>query len=439
MIRRIEAKNYRSLKYIDQSLGDFHVLVGPNASGKTTFMDVVSFLSDIVKLGIDQAIQQRSANYNDLTFSSEGGNIELALEINIPKDIQKSLKNRFDLIRYEMRFGLSEDTQEHAIKEEKVLLLQSELANKSSDIDPDQRELFPEYKTPPTSILNRKYSGGAGNSYQLVIRKKPHGNDNFYDETYQASGKGWLPSFKLGIKRSALANLPADDTKFPASTWLQEFLFEGVQLFILDSLSIREASPPGQSKKFKPNGSNLPWVINDLKKNEKQFRKWIAHVQTALPDIVDIDTVEREDDRHRYLRVFYRGEIRVPSWLVSDGTLRLLALTLPAYLPDFTGVYLIEEPENGIHPKAVEAVFQSLSSVYNGQIMLASHSPVVLSLVRPEQVLCFAKTEEGVTDIVNGAEHPALRNWKGETNLSVLYAGDFVGRRYSDIRLVTRK
>ena len=49
MIRKIEAKNYRSLQYISQSLGNFHVLVGPNASGKTTFMDVVSFLSDIVK------------------------------------------------------------------------------------------------------------------------------------------------------------------------------------------------------------------------------------------------------------------------------------------------------------------------------------------------------------------------------------------------------
>ena len=427
MIRRIEAKNYRSLKYIDQSLGDFHVLVGPNASGKTTFMDVVSFLSDIVKSGIDQAIQSRSANYNDLTFSSEGGDIELALEINIPDDIRKFLEKRFDLIRYEMRFGLSEDTQEHAIKEERVLLLHSELINEESNTELSQPDLFPDYKTISHSILNKKYQGKSGTSYQSVIRKKPQGNDNFYDETYRASGKGWLPSFKLGIKRSALANLPADDTKFPASTWLKEFLFEGVQLFILDSLSIREASPPGLGKTFKPDGSNLPWVINDLKKDQKQFRKWIAHVQTALPDIVDIDTIERSDDRHRYLQVLYEGNIRVPSWLVSDGTLRLLALTLPAYLKDFTGVYLIEEPENGIHPKAVEAVFQSLSSVYNGQIMLASHSPVVLSLVQPDQVLCFAKTSEGITDIVNGADHPALRNWKGETNLSVLYASGVLG------------
>jgi predicted ATPase len=192
-------------------------------------------------------------------------------------------------------------------------------------------------------------------------------------------------------------------------------------------LRIREASPPGQTKKFKTDGSNLPWVINDLKKNISQFKKWIAHIQTALPDIIDIETIEREDDKHRYLRIIYEGNINVPSWLVSDGTLRLLALTLPAYLPDFTGVYLIEEPENGIHPKAVETVFQSLSSVYYAQIMLASHSPVVLSLVDPPSVLCFAKTSEGITDIVKGSHHPALKNWKGEINLSSLYVSGILG------------
>ena len=87
-------------------------------------------------------------------------------------------------------------------------------------------------------------------------------------------------------------------------------------------------------------------------------------------------------------------------WTVSDGTLRLLALTFPAYITELQGIYLIEEPENGIHPKAVETVIQSLSSVYNAQILLATHSPVILGISNIEDVLCFAKTEEGATDIV---------------------------------------
>ena len=137
--------------------------------------------------------------------------------------------------------------------------------------------------------------------------------------------------------------------------------------------------------------------------------------------------VEREDDKHRYMMIRYRGGLEIPSWVASDGTLRLLALTLPAYLPEFSGVYLIEEPENGVHPRAVETAFQSLSSVYGEQILLATHSPVILSLADAGKILCFKKTAAGAADIVRGSEHPALRNWKGETDLGTLFAAGVLG------------
>lgn len=175
---------------------------------------------------------------------------------------------------------------------------------------------------------------------------------------------------------------------------------------------------------FKPDGSNLPWVVDNLqKKHPENFKNWISHLQTGLPDIENIRVFERADDKHRYLVLCYHGGLEVPSWMASDGTLRLLALTLPAYLPDLSGVYLVEEPENGIHPRAVEIVYQSLSSVYGAQVLLATHSPVILSMVQASSVLCFAKTPTGESDIVIGSEHPQLRNWKGETNLGILFAG----------------
>lgn len=150
-------------------------------------------------------------------------------------------------------------------------------------------------------------------------------------------------------------------------------------------------------------------------------------MQTALPDIENIKTIERPEDKHRYLMLRYRGGLEVPSWMASDGTLRLLALTVPAYVPNLTGVYLIEEPENGIHPRAVETAYQSLSSVYNAQVLMATHSPVILSMVEADKVLCFAKTPTGETDIVRGIDHPNLKEWKGEANLGTLFAGGVLG------------
>jgi predicted ATPase len=61
----------------------------------------------------------------------------------------------------------------------------------------------------------------------------------------------------------------------------------------------------------------------------------------------------------------YKSGLIAHSWILSDGTLRLLALNLLAYAPKTPNLMLIEEHENGIHPKRMETVMQSLSSVYD--------------------------------------------------------------------------
>jgi predicted ATPase len=145
-----------------------------------------------------------------------------------------------------------------------------------------------------------------------------------------------------------------------------------------------------------------------------------------LTDLKEVKVIEIPHNKNLYVQLDY-GHVSVPSWLVSDGTLRLLALTLLAYLPAFQRTLMIEEPENGVHPKAVEAVFQSLSSVYESQVLLASHSPLILGLAKPEQLLCFAKLPDGSADIVRGDLHPALREWSGEVDLPTLYAAGVLG------------
>jgi predicted ATPase len=418
MITLVEALNYRCLRYVSTPLGPFHVLVGPNASGKTTFLDVIAFLGRLVSDGIDAAVSERTQNFYDLVWRRNGDRFQLAVEANIPEALRKTLRRgEFDTIRYEIAVGIDPETKELGLEAEKVILKNGG----SSALMP--RDLFPAVDLVPSTILAAK----DGRASRTVINKVSGGNDNFYSETYPETGKGWVPAFKLGNRRSALGNMPADESKFPVSTWFRDLLTAGVQQFVLNSLLIRKASPPGQSRSFKPDGSNLPWVVAELEKKPELLRQWVAHLQAAFPDLVNIHTIERPEDKHRYLMIDYRGGTRIPSWMASDGTLRMLALTLPAYLQELTGVYLIEEPENGIHPRAIETMFQSLSSVYNAQMLRATHSPVILSMAEPEQVLCFAKTEEGATDIVRGTEHPALQAWRGETTLGVLFAAGVLG------------
>lgn len=426
MFSKIEALNYRCLRYIDKELGPFHVLVGPNASGKTTFLDVISFLGQLVNDGLEKALYSRSPNFEDLLFRGTGTRFELAVEAQIPEHLVDQIKDvgDYDTIRYEVAIGHEETANESG------LILLAENVYFLSHITQAQqvfRLVFPGPPDAPDSIC-RASSKRLLPKTRRIISKVRNGNDNFYSEVYKEAGKGWAPAFKLGPRKSALANLPEDESKFPVSTWLKGLLTDGVQSIVLNSQAMRRPSPPGQPRSFRTDGSNLPWVIEDLKnRSPSAFRDWIAHLQTALPDLESISTIERPEDKHRYLQLRYRPGFQIPSWTASDGTLRLLALTIPAYLRELNGVFLIEEPENGIHPKAIETVFQSLSSVYDAQMLVATHSPIILAQVKPEQLLCFAKTDEGATDIVDGIHHPMLSEWQNEVSLGTLFAAGVLG------------
>ena len=414
MITLVEALNYRCLRYVQRPLRSFHVLVGPNASGKTTFMDVIGFLRDVVSGGLDAALQERTPTPGELLFRGRGDRLELAVEAKIPDRLRNlTMKPDLDSVRYQVAIGFDETQRQFEFKAETLLLKKA-----SHPIPPQRHLLFPMPRAGPASILTSIRE----RSNKVVINKVPGGNDNFYNET-RPPNVGWAPSFKLGPRKSALGNLLADEDSYPVATWFRDSLTDGVQKFVLNSLTIKRPSPPTRVSGFLPDGSNLPWVIARLRQEEPgRYRGWIDHLRTALTDLVDITTIERPEDKHCYMIYEYAGGLKVPSWLVSDGTLRLTALTLPAYLADLRGIYLIEEPENGIHPKAVSAVYDSLSSVYDAQMLLATHSPVVLNAAGLDDVLCFAKDDTGSTDIVLGSEHPDLRQWQGEVDLGTLLA-----------------
>ena len=65
--------------------------------------------------------------------------------------------------------------------------------------------------------------------------------------------------------------------------------------------------------------------------------------------------------------------------------------------------------------------------MYGAQVLLATHSPVVLNAAGMGDVLCFAKDDTGATDIVLGTEHPMLQQWRGEASLGTLLASGILG------------
>lgn len=414
MFTRIQALRFRCLRCVDQELGRFTTLVGPNASGKTTFLDVIALLGDLMRNGgkVADTVLERSSDFRKLLWMGEGSSFQLAVEARLPDEVREAMAEEWrhhTRVRYEIEIALDEESNLLGLGHEVLWLL------KGTEEPPlRELELFPSPLAPPSTLFLK-----SGKGRKSIVTNRPGGNANYFPD----GKKTYNPSFRLGRETAAMANIPADRDSFHAAPWFRELLVNGIQTLTLNSQKIRQPSPPGLGKRFQPDGSNLPWVVAELRKDKDRFAQWLDHVRTALPDIEEIKSVERPEDKHRYLSIRYAGGAEVPSWLASDGTLRLLSLTIPAYLHDVDGVFLIEEPENGIHPRAIETVLQSLSSIYDGQVLLATHSPVALNMLDPKNVLCFAKDGSGATDIVSGDRHPALNKWKhGEPDFGVLFA-----------------
>ncbi len=104
----------------------------------------------------------------------------------------------------------------------------------------------------------------------------------------------------------------------------------------------------------------------------------------------------------------------------------------PRAQPAITGLllrfqaYLLEEPDNGIHPMAIEYTYLVPLAVRVAQVFIATHSPTLLRNVEFGQVLCFGHDPGKGTVIVSGDKHPRLREWQGSADNTIFWVADIL-------------
>ena len=420
MIRRLQVKNYRCLRYVDLRLDRFQILVGRNGSGKSTVLDAIAFLGDLVSSGLDSAVKQRTANFQDLVRGrpTEDLGFELAVECDFTDYDHRArhLPRPERIFRYEV--AIREEDGGPQIARERGLL--------GPVGAPDfgrRRVRFPDPLTPPETIFVDADAGG----YRSVLSRAGAGGMRFEPESEERVAEPFDSRYLLGSGRTALAHLPDAPDDFPAALGVRRLLTEMRRLF-LDCSALRRAAPPTRdTKTLCSDGSNLPWVVRRLRSESgERFSRWVRHVRSAIPEVAEVRVVVREEDRHAYLMVRYANGYEVPSWSVSDGTLRLMAQTLLLYLRVPETIYLIEEPDGGVHPAEMQEVLTAVAQVHGPQVLCATHSPALLADAEAKSVLCFAKDEHGVPDVIPILAHPLMEGWIGSPNLSVVLATGMV-------------
>lgn len=449
MITRLEATRYRCFERLGIDLGNLCILVGANGSGKTTLLDMPTLIGDLLTaknlsdpfLLRRGDLPPRAGSLSELVYAGRGNDFSLAIEAKFPEEIQVKVlqgalsrlrtdKSRAALegdrslwhshIRYELGLQLT-DSHELQVSYEYLFLF--------SDSDaPDRR-----------FVSFHGVEANQSKRWHVSLKRENRVGAVFKPEVVAVHSRARETRVTMSDAMLAMPRvLFESEEEYPAARWLHDLLAAHAVFLQPDWSALRQASAPGQPKVITANGRNIPWLALELKREgapqaapadyrSERYADWIAHVQTALPQVTDIEVREREDDHHAYFVVSYKGDFKVPSPGLSDGTLRILTLTLLPYLSKQPAILVTEEPENGIHPRAIEAVLQSLSSMYDSQVWVSSHSPVVLARAKLDQLLCARLASEGGVEMVAGTDHPRLQEWRGGIDLGSLFAAGVLG------------
>ena len=252
MIRRIQALNFRCLRYVEVDLdGSFHLLVGPNASGKSTLLDVIGFMSDLVSDGLGAAVERRTRNFQDLAWGRPKKilGFELAVEFDIPEELQSKLADEYYTGPFRYEVAIQEGADGLGIRCERGLLTRrwrSRAHHEDLSVLPTS---FPSERPIPESIL----VDVDGIDYRRVLEKSAGGTDTFSVETvpYPHPASDSELSIAFGPQRSTFGNLPESPDQFPVATHVKRVLDTGGE----EDLSRQPTIAGGQPARWSPCGS----------------------------------------------------------------------------------------------------------------------------------------------------------------------------------------
>jgi predicted ATPase len=427
VITRIETYGYRCFPKLSIDLGRFHVLAGANGAGKTTLLDIPVLLGDLLaQQRVADAFLRpqgwrgvpRAHTLTELIHRGQGDHLGFSVEAALPGDLVNAMANRStastaqrtpDHLRYELRLTIVND--ELHVDEEYLFLFSGE----------DRRR--PESGVPLQGAALPRRGRSSRQAGQSIIYRGHREATSYTVETTTRGER--IPDFRVPVGQLSLAAVPADPERFPAALWFAGLLRERAVFFDPDWAALRQAAAPGDPGRLLPSGRNLPWLVLHLQREDPEgLGFWIEHLRTALPHITGVRAVEREEDHYAYLVVEYSNGYQVTSSGLSEGTLRIVSLSLLPYLPSsaLPRLLVTEEPENGIHPRGIETVVQSLASLPDDQVLVSTQSPIVLANTDLDHILTARLNEDGSVEVIPGRQHPRLQDWHGTVDIGTLFA-----------------
>ena len=386
MLTRIEIDGFKTFDDLKVDLEPFVVIVGPNASGKSNFFDAIRLLSRLAAGDLLTAFGELRGEVWEafrLTASGQEANrMRFAAEVLVPDSVVDSWGTRVNLANTRIRY-------EVAIRRERNRSGIERLYVEWEDASPIR--LADDAWRPSSGMRRPLFRYGQRNPWLATDL------DNERFEIRQDGRSGRKLRRPAHTAESTILS-SITNTEFPHLFALRKEL-ESWRFLQLDPASLRKPSQTTARDILGPDGANLATVLAAIKAtsavsgdDKGLITDIAAELSGVIPGVTDFDVTEDAAAREYRIEITMRDKTTFSSRVVSDGTLRVLALLTALHDPRWRGLICFEEPENGVHPGRLRTLITRLRELVVApmgddvaplsQLLMTSHSPVVLSLLQ---------------------------------------------------------
>ena len=364
MIERIRIQNYKAIRDVDVELGRINVLVGPNDSGKTSFLEAVGAMCRSVDVPLTQAFVGAWNGVNLVRNQLSGAHVSVAVDLTGgPERLHYGWECKFvpwtrDARRVAEWWSRSD------------LVARQVLQGRDLDV---------------TGVMHVVRG--------LVCDELPPGDAVAIAHHLRPSASYRLEPTMLAlpVAPDSSRRFSMDPSGFGLALCLDDILGYDRVAFAAIEQRMRAVFPTFRSLRLLP---------------EPAYR-------APYDASVEVPTLQRSDGKGLHFVLDDRAE-SVPASQVSDGMLLVLAYLTILSTPTPPRLLLIEEPENGIHPRRLKEVLSVVRDFVREQsetqVILTRHSPYVVDLFDPSEVYACRKDPEAGVAIQRLSESPLVQD-----------------------------
>jgi predicted ATPase len=411
MLTKIEIDGFKSFADFSLDIPPFLAIVGPNASGKSNLFDAIQLLRRLAGSSLFDAMTAARGEMGEL-FRRKGdgssvGEMRLAAEVLLEPRVADQFGSSVEVTHTRFRYEITLTE-----REDRDGLLRPYVTSESATPILARDDDWAKAASKTFKNVHLRYKRTAS-----LLETTGPGSSHAIFRIAQDARQGRKRELPANAAEATVLSSITAASEFPLLYALRREL-ESWRFLQLDPAALRQPSTLQQrADQLETNGANLGRVLRRIEqRTQDETGSGLDEISAALAGIVKgtkaIEVSENAARDEWEVYVSTRDEGRISARVASDGTLRLLALLAALYDPDFRGLICFEEPENGIFPQRLRGLVDHLRDLVTRpqdnlvaepqdassesssvdplvQLMVSSHSPLLLFAVPAAELVVF--------------------------------------------------